>query len=53
VSRRRVTLRQSFREAWEASNAPGSADTQGYGAIIVAVWYWIVGVPERDTDAAD
>jgi hypothetical protein len=46
-SRRRVTLRQSFREMNDAEkgiSTPGDADF--FIGVPLAIWYWIAGVPE-------
>jgi hypothetical protein len=47
-SRRRVTLRQSFREMYEAEKGvskPGDSDL--IIGVPLAIWYWIAGVPEN------
>ena len=53
--RRRVSFEQSLQECRDADAASPNALNrlqEVVGVFVVAVWYWIVGVPEEDAPDA-
>jgi hypothetical protein len=49
--RRRVSLRKSFKDAWEGAfrgaDYPGGEIIAILATIVFGLWWWIVGVPTR------
>jgi hypothetical protein len=51
--RRRVTLRQSFREMNEAEKGVVGYNDDFYVTAPLALWYWIAGVPDEPQQEAE
>ena len=49
MSRRRVSLVESFKVAGKAADQSGGGDAGLLATIAFGFWWWIVGVPEDDS----